>query len=106
MLKVENLRTFNWEGALRGLRNPLSSWAKSDSTFDKNGNIIPISEGKCKIYCNSTDGSELSTVVNIEVKYKIPSLQIDTSCNKNQFSKKDTVFINRPLRRKFGQSRT
>lgn len=66
---------------------------ESIAKVDKNGNIIPISEGKCKIYCNSTDGSELSTVVNIEVKYKIPSLQIDTSCNKNQFSKKDTVFI-------------
>ena len=24
MLKVENLRTFNWEGALRSLRNPMN----------------------------------------------------------------------------------
>ena len=49
MLKVENLRTFNWEGALRGLRNPLNSWAKSDSTFDENGNIINIGENDLRL---------------------------------------------------------
>lgn len=28
-----NTRVFNFEGALRGMRNPLNSWAKSDSTY-------------------------------------------------------------------------
>ena len=49
MLKVENLRTFNWEGALRGMRNPLNSWAKSDSTFDENGNVINIGENDLRL---------------------------------------------------------
>ena len=49
MLKVENLRTFNWEGALRGLRNPMNSWAKSDSTFDENGNFINIGENDLRL---------------------------------------------------------
>lgn len=49
MLKVENLRTFNWEGALRGLRNPMNSWAKSDSTFDENGNVINIGENDLRL---------------------------------------------------------
>lgn len=31
MIKVENVETFNFEGALRGMRNPLNSWNKSDS---------------------------------------------------------------------------
>ena len=31
MLKVENIDVFNFEGAIRGMRNPLNSWAKSDS---------------------------------------------------------------------------
>lgn len=31
MIKVENLKTFNWEGALRGMRNPMNSWDKKDS---------------------------------------------------------------------------
>lgn len=42
MLKVGNLRTFNWESALHAMRNPMSSWAKSDSEFDENGNVITL----------------------------------------------------------------
>ena len=33
MIKVENINVFNFKGALRGLRNPLNSWALSDSEF-------------------------------------------------------------------------
>ena len=32
-MKFENTQVFNFEGALRGMRNPLNSWAKSDSEF-------------------------------------------------------------------------
>ena len=33
-MEFKNTETFNFEGALRGMRNPLNSWAKSDSIFD------------------------------------------------------------------------
>lgn len=33
MLTVECVETAGWEPALRGMRNPLNSWAKGDSTF-------------------------------------------------------------------------
>ena len=33
MIKVENINVFNFNGAFRGLRNPLNSWALSDSDF-------------------------------------------------------------------------
>ncbi len=32
-MKFENTQVFNFEGAFRGMRNPLSSWQKSDSDF-------------------------------------------------------------------------
>jgi hypothetical protein len=32
-MKFENTRVYNFENALRGMRNPLNSWAKSDSEF-------------------------------------------------------------------------
>lgn len=32
-MKFENTEVFNMDGALRGMRNPLESWAKSDSAF-------------------------------------------------------------------------
>lgn len=31
MLKIENVETFGWEAAIRGMRNPKNSWGKSDS---------------------------------------------------------------------------
>lgn len=31
MLKIENAEVLGWEHAIRGMRNPLNSWAKSDS---------------------------------------------------------------------------
>lgn len=34
MIKVENIEVFNFKGAIRGMRNPLNSWDKSDSDFD------------------------------------------------------------------------
>lgn len=31
MIKIENTEVYGWEAAIRGCRNPLNSWAKSDS---------------------------------------------------------------------------
>lgn len=33
MIKFENTEVFNFKGAIRGMRNPLNSWDKSDSNF-------------------------------------------------------------------------
>lgn len=33
MIKIENVETCNWRAAIRGMRNPLESWDKSDSYF-------------------------------------------------------------------------
>lgn len=47
MIKIENFEVVGWEHAIRGMRNPKNSWARSDSTFkevakthelDENGN--------------------------------------------------------------------
>ena len=31
MIKIENAEVFGWEAAIRGMRNPMNSWDKSDS---------------------------------------------------------------------------
>lgn len=36
MLKIENTDVYGWEAAIRGMRNPLNSWNKSDSCFKCN----------------------------------------------------------------------
>lgn len=33
MLKIENTEVVGWEAAIRGMRNPMNSWEKSDSFF-------------------------------------------------------------------------
>lgn len=32
MIKIEHVETFGWETAVRGLRNPLNSWERTDSS--------------------------------------------------------------------------
>lgn len=34
MIKIDELETSGWNAAIRGMRNPLNSWAKSDSYWD------------------------------------------------------------------------
>lgn len=33
MIRIENVDVFGWESAIRGMRNPMNSWCKSDSQF-------------------------------------------------------------------------
>lgn len=40
MLKIERTSVMNLENAMRGARNPMNSWAKSDSAYDDKGNYI------------------------------------------------------------------
>ena len=41
MLKIENTEVMGWEAAIRGMRNPMNSWEKSDS------NYRPILASRC-----------------------------------------------------------
>ena len=41
MLLVENVKVFNFEGAMRGLRNPKDSWHLSDSNFNDSECVHP-----------------------------------------------------------------
>ena len=40
MIKFNNTAVMNFENAMRGARNPLNSWARSDSIYDENGNFV------------------------------------------------------------------
>lgn len=40
MLKTERIAVMNFENAMRGARNPLNSWARSDSFYDEQGNFV------------------------------------------------------------------
>ena len=40
MIKLERCSVMNLENAMRGARNPLNSWARSDSAYDEAGNYV------------------------------------------------------------------
>lgn len=55
MLKIENVDVYGWEAAIRGMRNPMNSWEKSDSKWEfvENPCIInPNDEVKWVIGCS------------------------------------------------------
>lgn len=44
MLKVEAISVFGWEAAIRGMRNPMNSWDKSDTPDDADIYVLDGSE--------------------------------------------------------------
>ena len=55
-MKFENTEVFNIEGAIRGMRNPMNSWAKSDSgngCCSQSGNILFTTCDKCEWNSNN-----------------------------------------------------
>lgn len=45
MLKIENVEVVGWEAAIRGMRNPKNSWAKSDTKLEQH---------ECECYPHNT----------------------------------------------------
>ena len=51
MLKIENWEVLGWEHAIRGMRNPMNSWEKSDSIF--------IEDGEYRDICGNSGPSDI-----------------------------------------------
>ncbi len=49
MIKIENVEVIGWEAAIRGMRNPMNSWEKSDSFCSSVEHCINCSD---KEHCN------------------------------------------------------
>ncbi len=47
MILIENTEVMGWEAAIRGMRNPMNSWEKSDSVFK----ISVDSLYGCRVIC-------------------------------------------------------
>ncbi|MGP1543550.1 MAG: hypothetical protein ACTTIO_01100 [Candidatus Fimenecus sp.] len=44
MLSVNNVEVWGFRHAIRGMRNPMNSWNRMDSTFDETGALITLGE--------------------------------------------------------------
>ena len=49
MIKIENAEVVGWEAAIRGMRNPMNSWAMSDSAF-----VHDMTNGEAHDICGNT----------------------------------------------------
>lgn len=61
MIKIENTEVMGWEAAIRGMRNPMNSWEKSDSDYR------PILCGRCD-ECEAFMKEEWEECNNCEVE--------------------------------------
>lgn len=52
MIKVENIEVYGWEAAIRGMRNPMNSWEKSDSHLCNEGCSMVDCMDEPAIECN------------------------------------------------------
>ncbi len=73
MLKIEKTEVFGWEAAIRGMRNPLESWNKSDSTYS------PLSIGKNdlelmkKLVSAGSDHSKFMRMIHVQYDIAAPT---------------------------------
>ena len=77
MIKIENVEVFGWEAAIRGMRNPMNSWDKSDSLFhiiDKG--LYEIGENDLKLMKNlskaGNDHGKFLRMINVTFDIEAP----------------------------------
>lgn len=70
MIKIENTVVYGWEAAVRGMRNPLNSWDKSDSK----GNVIGENDLELmkKLIKAGTDHSKFMRMITVTVDIVAP----------------------------------
>ena len=81
MIKFENIETFGWKSAIRGMRNPMNSWNKSDSEYkyenirDSIGTFV-IGPNDLKLMQSliraGTDHSKFMRMINVTMDITAP----------------------------------
>lgn len=79
MIKIEKTDVYGWEAAIRGMRNPKNSWAKSDSEFDLHKGVyeyVSIGENDLKLMQTlskaGSDHGKFLRMINVTVDLTAP----------------------------------
>ena len=80
MIKLENIDVYGWESAIRGMRNPMNSWDKSDSfhAFDEDtmDDIFVIGDNDLalmkKLAAAGTDHRKFMRMINVTMDITAP----------------------------------
>lgn len=68
MIKIEHTEVFGFDAAIRGMRNPMNSWDKSDSVFYYRdcGSCLHSLEDNCQLYdCTVIGENDLKLMKNL-----------------------------------------
>lgn len=74
MINFENTSVYGWESAIRGMRNPMNSWDKSDSIFVPNQKLIGDSDYNLmkQLVKAGTDHSKFMRMITVTVDITAP----------------------------------
>lgn len=78
MISINKIETFGFEAAIRGCRNPMNSWDKSDSIFNagfgSNGTILGEDDLKLmqSLIRAGTDHSKFMRMINVTMDITAP----------------------------------
>lgn len=74
MINIEKVEVFGWESSIRGLRNPLNSWDKSDSKYHGGYYYIGLNDLDlmCRLVKAGTDHSKFMRMINVTFDITAP----------------------------------
>lgn len=70
MLKIENTEVLGWEHAIHGMRNPMNSWANSDSSWryvapaQREGHILASYSDDSEFWIGPNDANLMNRLRN------------------------------------------
>ena len=76
MIKIENVNVVGWESAIRGMRNPMNSWDKSDSCKNFDTGVIAIGNNDLALMKSlvkaGTDHRKFLRMINVTMDITAP----------------------------------
>lgn len=73
MIKITNIKTYGWEAAIRGMRNPMSSWERSDSGYSDPRRVGPNDlDLMLKLASAGSDHAKYRRMINITMDILAP----------------------------------
>lgn len=74
MIKIENVEVYGWEAAIRGMRNPMNSWNRSDSKCECGNYLIGDNDLKLmeKLSDSGTDHGKFMRFINVTADITTP----------------------------------
>ena len=92
MIKIENIETFGWEAAIRGMRNPMNSWDKSDSGWSSDWPYTIDPSVKGHIFVDSDDEGYMELAIGPNDQNLMMTLR-NAGTDHRKFMRMITVYL-------------